>query len=525
MPARARSSTKDVCRRASDTFTSAVSGLITLSVITRGLITFLAAISIVLSVVHGSQSALAVAGAVPSVTDPRHFAGANVPWFNWGYDFGGGQKNGVSSPAVRGPLAEGFGRLKAADVHAVRWWTFEGDPWQVTRDASGAPTGLNPAVYADFDAALALADQYDLAFDFVLFHSPTALPRAWIVDADQRQRLADALAPLFERYKDHPRILAWEIINEPEYDIWGNKIPLEAVQATVKLLATTIHAHTRTAVTVGEATLDGVPLWSGLGLDFHSPHWYDQMDSGLMCARCSDVASIRAAYKFDGLPIVVGEFYGGPDVDTLQRFKDFRTKGFSGAWAWSLFYDKTGVDDQKRIDLSAIAKFNADPGAAPVAAEPAPEAAKMVQLLTNWVSPTYAQPGQAITFYQEVRSALDTMVLIDFEVFDSKGQRVSQTALDGQPLLAGALASISTTYTLPASLPPGEYVLKVGAFSPGWGTMYAWSDTAGVFVVAPPEPGAPRISDADAPATDTPAPEPEAQQLIVPTLSTSTVHD
>jgi hypothetical protein len=477
-------------------------------VLARGLALAATAVLVLAPVFRGASPALAAAGPVPSVTDPRFFAGVNVPWFNWACDFGCGQKSGVSSPAVRSALADGFRQLKADGVHAVRWWTFEGDAAQIARDASGAPTGLNQAVYADFDAALALADQYDLAYDFVLFHSPTAIPRAWIVDPDQRQRLANALAPLFERYKDHPRILAWEIFNEPEYDIWGDKIPLDAVQATVKLLTGTIHAHTRTAVTVGEATLEGVPLWSGLGLDFHSPHWYDQMDTGLMCARCNDVATIRAAYKLDGLPIVLGEFYGGPDVDTLQRLKDFRAKGFAGAWTWSLFYDKTA--DLKRTDLSALAKFTADPGAAPALPVGGPEAALTVRLLTNWVSPTFASPGQVITFHQDVMSTRDANVLIDFEVYDNKGQKVSQTGVDNQALSAGGLASISTTFTLPGSLPPGEYVLKTGAFAPGWGTMYAWSDTAGTFVVSPSWPETPQASDPAAPTTDGSPPEPDA---------------
>jgi len=455
----------------------------------RGLIAFaLAALVALLPASHGPQPVLAAEGGVPSVTDPRFFAGVNLPWFNWGCDFGCGAANGASSPTVRAALTEAFARLQGAGVHTVRWWTFEGDASQITRDAAGSPTGLNPNVYADFDAALALADQYDLAFDFVLFSPPTGLPRAWLVDPNRRQQLANTLAPLFERYKDNPRILAWEIFNEPEYDIQANKIPLEAVQATVKLLASTVHAHTATAVTVGEATLEGVPLWSGLGLDFHSPHWYDNMASGLMCARCSDVATIRATYPFDGLPIVLGEFYGGPDVDTLQRLRDFRAKGFAGAWTWSLFTEKTS--DGKRTDLNAVTKFIAsDSGAAPVVSAPpgaTPEAVTTVQLLTNWVSPTYASPGDVVTFHQDVASTRDATVLVDFEVYDTKGTKVSQTALDNQSLSAGVLSSFSATFTLPGSLPPGQYILKTGAFAAGWGTMYAWSDTAGAFIVAPP---------------------------------------
>src|SRR5262249_21213809 len=154
--------------------------------------------------------------------------------------------NGASSPGAHGALADGFSRLKSSNVHAVRWWMFEGDPWQINHDASGAPVSLNPGVYTDLDSALALADQYDLAFEFVLFSSPTALRSAWLTDPGQRQRLADALAPLFERYKNNPRILAWELFNEPEWDISNNKVGLAPVQSTVQLLASTIHAHTTT---------------------------------------------------------------------------------------------------------------------------------------------------------------------------------------------------------------------------------------------------------------------------------------
>ncbi len=440
-------------------------------------------IVMLLFVLAGATTRPVAAAGVPSVMDPRYFAGANVAWFNWGCDFGCADK-GVASKATNAALSDAFNQLKAAGIHTVRWWTFEGDATQINRDSSGAPTGLKPSVYVDFDAALALADKYDLVFDFVLFSAQTGLPSTWFTNPDQRQKLANALVPLFDRYKNHPRILAWELFNEPEYDIWGNKIPLDAAQATVKLLASTAHAHTANAVTLGSATLEGILMWTGLGLDFYSPHWYDNMSSGLACARCTDLATVRNTFGADGLPIVVGEFQGGPEVDAQQRLKDFRAKGYAGAWAWSLFPDKT--QDHLKIDLGAYAKFAADPGSAPVQTA----AQANVQLLANWVSPTYLLPGQTVTVNQDAMSDSNTSVLVDFEIYNGQGQQILQTALDNQPLTMREVTSFSTTFTLPNSLPPGRYTVKTGAFAPGRGAQYAWSDTAGVFVVdvAPPTP-------------------------------------
>ncbi len=102
--------------------------------------------------------------------------GVNVPWMTWPYaaghgDFGGGATDGVV--ARKAAIAVGFAKVQASGTHAVRWWTFQQDAWQINRDANGWPTSLNPAVYADFDAAMVLANQYDLYYDFVLFGGPT----------------------------------------------------------------------------------------------------------------------------------------------------------------------------------------------------------------------------------------------------------------------------------------------------------------------------------------------------------------
>ena len=82
-----------------------------------------------------------------------------MPWLNWATDFGGGTSNqGVTSASSQTALKAAFQQAKDAGVTNIRWWVFEGDPWQIHRDGSNNPTGLDPAVYPDFDAAVALAE-------------------------------------------------------------------------------------------------------------------------------------------------------------------------------------------------------------------------------------------------------------------------------------------------------------------------------------------------------------------------------
>jgi hypothetical protein len=291
----------------------------------------------------------------------RYLQGINVAWLNWGCDFGCGANGGVSSPASQATLGPAFNQLKNDGVHVARWWVFEGDAWQITRDANGAPAAISPAVYTDLDAAMKLAEEYDLYYNLVLFSgAANTIPTSWMTDDGQRAKLASVLAPLFARYGSNPRIMAWEIFNEPEWDIWNGKITEAPVKATVREIAGAVHANSNAYVTVGSAILDGLPMWLGQGLDFYQAHWYDPMSSGQWCARCTDYASVRTRYNLDA-PVVIGELYAGTDVDAQQRFSDFYNKGFAGAWAWSLFPEKT--HDKLGVDMAAARQFIAQQNA------------------------------------------------------------------------------------------------------------------------------------------------------------------
>lgn len=284
-----------------------------------------------------------------------YLQGANLAWYNWPCDFGCNNNGGVlqNKTIISNKLAQ----AKDSGANVIRWWTFPGDPWQINRDASG-PTGLNPSIYADFDAALDLANQHDLYYNFTLFSAPTALPQGWLTDATQRAKLANVLAPLFARYKDNPRVMTWEIINEPEWDIWSNKIAQAPVQATVKAISDAVNANSPALVTIGSAHLDGLSMWFGQGLDYYSPHWYDYMSSGGWCARCTDYNALKTRWPQLDKPVVIGEYYGATQVDSLARLNDWYNKGFAGSWPWTLFAEKT-TDPGLTIDLNAMRTFTA----------------------------------------------------------------------------------------------------------------------------------------------------------------------
>ena len=193
--------------------------------------------------------------------------GVNLPWVHWSCDFGVPSPSqpefcapdaSASSSATQAILRPRFQALQAADVHVVRWWVFPDQPWQILRDEEGLPAGLVDSIFPDFEAALALAETYDLYYVFTLFSSPSVLPAEWRYDPAAREALADSLRPLFALYADNDRVLSWEIFNEPEWEIWGGSVSVDNVRAVVGAIADAVHDSSNAYVSVGSVSLDGI---------------------------------------------------------------------------------------------------------------------------------------------------------------------------------------------------------------------------------------------------------------------------
>ena len=106
-----------------------------------------------------------------------------------------------------------------------------------------------------------------------------------------------------------------------------------------------------------------------------------------------------------------------------------------------------------------------------------------------------------------------TTVLVDVEVYALNGMLVHQSYKDAQSL---ATTPSSLTFQLP-TLDPGEYVVKVGIFSAGWGTLYLWDDDAATLsVTAAATPTAVPSSTPTVIATATAQPTPTATPLPRP---------
>jgi hypothetical protein len=270
---------------------------------------------------------------------------------HYGIDFGANAwrpEGGISQPEERARVDHAFGQLAASGVRYVRWFLLcdgraginftPGGPSTSLR--AGRPIGLDDFVFKDIDTAIAMASLHNIRIMFVLLdflwcdaarttRGVQMGGRADVLnDASSRTALLETVVrPLLERYGDEPQILAWDVINEPEWITTVNAADLRAFLAdTIALIRScTIHP-----VTIGSAGVRWRANYSDLDLDFYQVHWYDSL------AHQPPLETPVAQLGFDR-PVLLGEFPTRGSTRTADEIIEAaRTAGYSGAFYWSV---------------------------------------------------------------------------------------------------------------------------------------------------------------------------------------------
>jgi hypothetical protein len=304
----------------------------------------------------------------------RFLLGVNYPWRHYGHDFGetGWGHDGVSSQKSKSQVDTDFDYLKQHGVRVVRWFLFGDGRASPEFDAGGKVTGFDKFFYLDLDTALSIAEKHDISLILVLLDFKLAT-KAEVVNGVQiggRSRvitdpiirksfLDGALVPLLTQYGQHRHIIAWEVMNEPEWPMspagheWdGDTISESSIRAFIRDVVECIHTRSPHQVTVGSASRQYVSLWRECGLDFYQIHYYDWMEPDFPLA--DPVVNL-------GLdkPCIVGEFPTKNTSRTISQYLDtISQSGYAGALAWSY----RGEDESS--DFKSVAVEFADWGKA-----------------------------------------------------------------------------------------------------------------------------------------------------------------
>lgn len=297
----------------------------------------------------------------PLTATPGFVVGANLPWISYG-EFGANAwqpQGGLHRPEQQAKLAATLDRLHAVGVTNVRWWLLCDGRAGVRFAPDGTPQGLDASFFKDMDAAIAALKARGMTATF------TVLDFGWlkaakvtngvqtgghadvIRDPAKRQAYLDrVLKPILERYGKEPAVEAWDLINEPEWEVFGQgswnpfDVKPQAMRDFVRASAAYVHRYAQQEATVGSASTRWLPLVQGLGLDFYAPHWYDHFEGKAPLGR--SVQDLHA-----DRPVILGEYpTKGSQMGLEEIVRTVQGAGYKGAYAWSVTATDEATDFQ-----------------------------------------------------------------------------------------------------------------------------------------------------------------------------------
>jgi microcompartment protein CcmK/EutM len=139
-----------------------------------------------------------------------------------------------------------------------------------------------------------------------------------------------------------------------------------------------------------------------------------------------------------------------------------------------------------------------DSAATFTAGQAQPIASQHISFSAAATSPSGAS-GSSLTYASDVTNTGDAIsgTLIDFEVYDSSNNRVSQNVASNQSFIVGETKHYSYSYTPTAA---GTYRIAIGIFNSDWTKNYLWINSAGTITsgsantTPPPSPPPPPAS-------------------------------
>jgi len=295
----------------------------------------------------------------------RFMVGTNWAWNQWGGDFGGISawgSQGVSAGA--NDFSSKMAEMQGGGVSVIRWWMFprflsDGISW----GSDDAPSGVSGSLTADVQKALELAEQHDVyvmltPFSFDNFKATATegglLSRGiepMVTNATLRKKLLDNLiVPVADAVESSPykhRMIAWDLINEPEWAVSGaNKYGGEAFDPDASLqavshdqmetflteLAAALRAHSSALLSVGGAAIKWYDAWLKVDQDFYMFHYYDWV------YQYYPYTSYNPQTLGLTKPVVIGEFpnQGLTAVGSADKvLAELWQYGFAGGLTWA----------------------------------------------------------------------------------------------------------------------------------------------------------------------------------------------
>lgn len=322
--------------------------------------------------------------------------GVNYAWENFGADFGGikaWNQLGVAANATT--VGSRLADMASNGASVVRWWIspdFRGDGIVFN---GNTVTGLGGTIQADLSKALDLAKQNNLYLMLTLFSfdgfrgtngntdangNPVAKgPNLQTIVTNSSMlnalvtKAVRPIAAAVAASANKDRLIAWDVINEPEWAISGTASDgttfephsdLSTINETQMLnfvgaVITELRADGDALITVGSAAAKWRSTWTKAAIDFYQFHLYAWNNEVTVRYAYSDPPS---AFGATDRPVIIGEFpltgldypandpyFPGVSVDYPTLVSSWYSNGYAGSLTWSVTDANYNWSTQKTV--------------------------------------------------------------------------------------------------------------------------------------------------------------------------------